>query len=719
MSSMPNLNLWLIPLLPLTGAAINGLFGRRFSNKLVNAVALFFTAASFAWALVCVMQFWTAGANPITETHGAWLHLGDFVVEYGFLLDRLSMVMLLVVTGVGFLIHVYATGYMAHEGGYYRFFCYLNLFMFFMLTLVLANNYLLMFVGWEGVGLASYLLIGFYFLRDSAANAGKKAFITNRVGDFGFLIALFLLVKHFGTLQYDGVFARASAMPVEVGAGLLTAIALLMFVGATGKSAQIPLYVWLPDAMEGPTPVSALIHAATMVTAGVYMVCRSNAIFSRAPIALMVVAIIGALTAFFAATIGITQTDIKRVLAYSTVSQLGYMMMAAGVAAYSAAIFHLMTHAFFKALLFLAAGSVIHGVGGEQDMRKMGGLKKYMPWTFGVMFIATLAIAGIPGFAGFFSKDEILWQAYSSQHGHWALWLVGLITALMTSFYMFRLIFMTFYGEYRGATAEAHVGSAPHTSPAHGQVADKEHAGHAHAVPISKPDSQPTPAHGGHDDHGHHGEPHESPWIMLAPLVLLAVLSVVGGWIGVPKALGGSNHFHHFLAPVVPVVPSESAHATVGNEPSAIAEKSTAEPVEETESPEDIRRERLLTGDSTFAAFGGLFLAWFLYVKRPELPARIAASAGGLYTTVLNKYYVDEIYGAAIIRPLIAFSRTVLWKGIDSGTIDRSIDGAAQGSQEISDGVRTLFSGNIRSYAGWVSAGAAVVVIYMVWVAAR
>jgi NADH-quinone oxidoreductase subunit L len=718
MSSTLNLNLWLIPLLPLTGAAINGLFGRRFSNKLVNAVALFFTAASFAWALVCVMQFWAAGANPINEMHGAWLHLGDFVVEYGFLLDRLSMVMVLVVTGVGFLIHVYATGYMAHEGGYYRFFTYLNLFMFFMLTLVLADNYLLMFVGWEGVGLASYLLIGFYFLRDSAANAGKKAFITNRVGDFGFLIALFLLVKHFGTLQYDGVFAHASALPVEATAGLLTAIALLMFVGATGKSAQIPLYVWLPDAMEGPTPVSALIHAATMVTAGVYMVCRSNAIFSRAPIALMVVAIIGALTAFFAATIGITQTDIKRVLAYSTVSQLGYMMMAAGVAAYSAAIFHLMTHAFFKALLFLAAGSVIHGVGGEQDMRKMGGLKKYMPWTYAVMFIATLAISGIPGFAGFFSKDEILWQAYSSSHGHWALWLVGLITALMTSFYMFRLIFMTFYGEYRGATAAAHVDSTSHTSPAHGQVADKEHAGHTHAVPINKHDSQAAPAHGGHDDHGHHGAPHESPWIMVAPLVLLAVLSVVGGWIGVPKALGGGNHFHHFLSPVLPVV---SADTAAKGEPSTMAEKSTAaaEPEEETESPALIRTERLLTGDSTLAAFGGLFLAWFLYVKRPELPARIAASAGGLYTTVLNKYYVDEIYGAAIIRPLIAFSRTVLWKGIDTGTIDRSIDGAAHGSQEISDGVRTLFSGNIRSYAGWVSAGAAVVVIYMVWVAAR
>jgi NADH-quinone oxidoreductase subunit L len=711
MSSTLNLNLWLIPLLPLLGAAINGLFGRRFSNKVVNAVALFFTAAAFAWALIAATQFWSAGANPVLETHGAWLHLGDFLVEYGFLLDRLSMVMLLVVTGVGFLIHIYATGYMEHEGGYYRFFCYLNLFMFFMLTLVLANNYLLMFVGWEGVGLASYLLIGFYFQRDSAANAGKKAFIANRVGDFGFLIALFLLVKHFGTLQYDQVIAKASAMPVEVGAGLLTAIALLMFVGATGKSAQIPLYVWLPDAMEGPTPVSALIHAATMVTAGVYMVCRSNAIFSRAPMALEVVAIIGCLTAFFAATIGITQTDIKRVLAYSTVSQLGYMMMAAGVAAYSAAIFHLMTHAFFKALLFLSAGAVIHGVGGEQDMRRMGGLKKYMPVTFWVMFIATLAIAGIPGFSGFFSKDEILWQAYSSKHGHPALWFVGVVTAFMTSFYMFRLIFMTFFGEYRGAHEEEHVGHAPHTSPAHGQVADKEHAGHTHDVPMT---NQPAP-HASHDDHGHHGAPHESPWIMLAPLVILAVLSVVGGYVGI------GNRFEKFLAPVVsPALIAEHHQAA---EQGTVAEPNThaqtAPSSEEAPGEENKSLEYGLMAISILAAFGGLGLAYQFYVRSPQTPVRIAASLGGLYTTVLNKYYVDEIYGAAIIRPIIAFSRTVLWKGIDSGTIDRSIDGAAHGSQEVSEGVRTLFSGNIRSYAGWVSAGAAVVVIYMVWVAAR
>jgi NADH-quinone oxidoreductase subunit L len=538
--------------------------------------------------------------------------------------------------------------------------------MFFMLTLVLADNYLLMFVGWEGVGLASYLLIGFFFLRDSAANAGKKAFITNRVGDFGFLIALFLLVKHFGTLQYTEVFHKVAEFSpgIEAGAGLLTAIALLMLVGATGKSAQLPLYVWLPDAMEGPTPVSALIHAATMVTAGVYMVARSNAIFSRSTIALAAVAIIGCLTSFFAATIGITQTDIKRVLAYSTISQLGYMFLACGVAAYSAGIFHLMTHAFFKALLFLGAGSVIHAVGGEQDMRKMGGLKKYAPYTFWTMLIATCAIAGIPGLSGFFSKDEILWQAFSSPHGHWALWLIGVITAFMTSFYMFRLLFMTFFNEYRGPAASAH-----------------DHA-------------------------SGHGEPHESPWVMVAPLVLLAVLSIVGGYAGVPKALHGSNQIEHFLAPVMQAVAAEAA--------------GTAHPEQEQpQAAEESSLELTLTGVSVAVAFAGLGLAWFLYVKRRDLPAKIADSLGGLYTAVLNKYYVDEIYGAAIIGPLIAFSTRVLWRGIDATLIDGSVNSGARGVREIGDSLRHQQSGNIRSYAGWVTAGAALVILYMVWMGTR
>jgi len=557
---------------------------------------------------------------------------------------------------------------MEHEDGYYRFFTYLNFFMFFMLTLVLANNYLLMFVGWEGVGLASYLLIGFFFLKDSAANAGKKAFITNRVGDFGFLIALFLLIQHFGTLRYAEVFSIASHFPSETTAGVLTAIGLLMLVGACGKSAQIPLFVWLPDAMEGPTPVSALIHAATMVTAGVYMVCRSNAIFSRAPIALLAVAIIGTLTSFFAATIGITQTDIKRVLAYSTVSQLGYMFMAAGVAAYSASVFHLMTHAFFKALLFLGAGAVIHGIGGEQDMRKMGGLRKYMPWTCWTMVIATLAISGFPPFAGFFSKDEILWQAFSSPHGSKIIWLIGVITAFITSFYMFRLVFLTFFGEYRGPAPEAHS------------------------------------AHGTHGDHGH--TPHESPWLMLTPLVLLGVLSVIGGWVGI------GNRFEPFLSPVIQqAVEQDAAHS---------GELATT-PVSEGEGAagENKGLETLLMGVSVLVAFAGLGLAWFLYIKNPALPAKIATASGGLYKLVLNKYWIDELYSAAIIGPLVAFSRVVLWQTVDQKVIDGSVNEMAVAARDVSQVVRQQQSGLVRSYAGWVAAGAAAVVAYMVWMGTR
>jgi NADH-quinone oxidoreductase subunit L len=661
---------WLIPILPLAGALINGLFGKRFSRSVVAAIALFFTGASFFFACVHAYTLVSSGAVALERSYGTWIRAGSFSVDFGIYLDHLSLVMMLVVTGVGFLIHVYSVAYMEHEGGYYRFFAYLNFFMFFMLTLVLANNYLLMFVGWEGVGLASYLLIGFFFLKDSAANAGKKAFITNRVGDFGFLIALFLLIQHFGTLRYAAVFDRASQLPAETTAGVLTAIGLLMLVGACGKSAQIPLFVWLPDAMEGPTPVSALIHAATMVTAGVYMVCRSNAIFSRAPIALLAVAIIGTLTSFFAATIGITQTDIKRVLAYSTVSQLGYMFMAAGVAAYSASVFHLMTHAFFKALLFLGAGSVIHGIGGEQDMRKMGGLRKYMPWTFWTMLIATLAISGIPPFAGFFSKDEILWQAFSSPHGSKIFWAFGVITAFMTSFYMFRLIFLTFTGEYRGAQPEAHS---------------------AHDAPGSHGTS--------------HGTPHESPWLMLAPLVLLGVLSVIGGWVGI------GNRFEHFLDPVIQKVSVEQDVAQIGE----------ATPVGEGEGAagESKGLENILMAVSVLIAFAGLGLAWFLYVKNPELPAKIAAASGGLYKLVLNKYWIDELYSAAIIGPLLAFSRVVLWQTVDQKVIDGSVNESAVAARDVSQIIRQQQSGLVRSYAGWIAAGAAAVVAYMVWMGTR
>jgi NADH-quinone oxidoreductase subunit L len=661
----PNLHLWLIPVLLLIGAAINGLFGRGFSRQTVSAIALGFSGAGFAMALWIAAQF-SSLVVPHVETLASWIRVGDFQVDFAFYLDPLSLVMLLIVTGVGFLIHIYSIGYMWEEGGFYRFFSYLNLFMFFMLTLVLASNYLLMFIGWEGVGLASYLLIGFWFTKDSAASAGKKAFIVNRIGDFGFLIALFLLIKHFGSLNFAEVFQRIAPLGVETaGAGLLTSIALLLMVGAAGKSAQLPLYVWLPDAMEGPTPVSALIHAATMVTAGVYMVSRSHVIFERAPTALTVVAIVGTLTALFAATIGVCQTDIKKVLAYSTISQLGYMFVACGVAAFSAGIFHLMTHAFFKGLLFLAAGSVIHAVGGEQDMRRMGGLRHQIPWTFWTMTAATFAIAGFPPFAGFFSKDEILWQAFSSTHGSWVYWALGVFTAFLTSFYMFRLWFLTFFGTYRGEAAQEH-----------------------HDDHISMIDSPRT---GASAPHGHGGI-HESPKLMLIPLVVLAVLSVCGGWVG-------SARFDKFLSPAL--------HAN----PPAVASE-TATPLEQSEHNGS---ETLLTGISVLAAASGLFLAWLLYQRRPQLPQEIAHALGGFYQTVLHKYYVDEIYAAVFVKPLIDGSTRLLWHGIDRDMIDATVDNSAEGANHVSDAVRHMQSGNLRSYAGWIAAGAAGVIAYMIW----
>jgi NADH-quinone oxidoreductase subunit L len=670
-----NSNLWLIPVLPLAGAAINGVFGRRLPKTAITTIALVFPGVAFALALWIASGF-SATAAPYSFDLAHWIRAGDFQADFSFYLDQLSLVMLLVVTGVGFLIHIYSVGYMADDDGYYRFMSYLNLFMFFMLTLVLAKNYLLMFIGWEGVGLASYLLIGFWFTKDSAAAAGKKAFIVNRIGDFGFLIALFLIIQHFHSLDFTTVFQKIASQPVETaGVGLLTSIGLLLMVGAAGKSAQIPLYVWLPDAMEGPTPVSALIHAATMVTAGVYMVARSHVIFEHAPGALTVVAVIGTLTALFAATIGIAQTDIKKVLAYSTVSQLGYMFMACGVAAFSAGIFHLMTHAFFKGLLFLAAGSVIHGVGGEQDMRKMGGLRHYMPWTFWTMTIATFAIAGFFPLAGFWSKDEILWMAYISPHGSWIFWMIGVVTAFITSFYMFRLWFMTFFGEYRGSSA-----SADH---------DDAHVGH---------DSRPgAPAPQGHG-HGH-GEPHESPWVMLGPLVILAVLSFVGGWVNI------NHRFDLFLSPVF------SSHA-----------KSVLKALTAQESSQIEARDRLelaFTGISVAVGFLGLFLAWLLYHKRRDLPEKIANRLGDLYHAVVNKYYVDELYASVFVKPLVEGSTVILWKGVDQGMIDATVNNAASEARHVSDNVRHMQSGNLRSYAGWIAAGGAAVIAYMVWMGVR
>ena len=549
--------------------------------------------------------------------------------------------MVLVVTGVGFLIHIYSTGYMSHEGGYYRFFSYLNLFMFFMLILVLAANYVLLFVGWEGVGLASYLLIGFYFLKQSASDAGKKAFIVNRIGDFGFMLGMFLLFRAFGTLDFSQLFAKAGTwQPEAMGQfGTLTVACLLLFMGATGKSAQLPLYVWLPDAMEGPTPVSALIHAATMVTAGVYVVARSHILFMHSETALVVVGTVGCATAFFAATIGLVQTDIKKVLAYSTVSQLGYMFLACGVGAFTAGIFHLMTHAFFKALLFLAAGSVIHAMGGEQEMPKMGGLGKKIKWTYATMFIATLAIAGIPPLAGFFSKDSILHAAYVREGGRHPLYFVGLLTALLTAFYMFRLIFLTFNSKPRYDEKKVHV--------------------------------------------------HESPWSMLGPLVVLAILSVIGGLMAAPALLGvGPDYFANFLAPVFGGA-QEAVEA--GGEAAAH------------------QLELILAGVAFGTALIGIAIAYWLYLKNPRKPDDLAKSMKPAYTTLMNKYYVDELYAFLVVRPLLWLSTNILWKATDVTGIDGTINGIAHGAAAIGDGVRHSQSGNTRSYAVWVVVGAIVV----------
>jgi NADH-quinone oxidoreductase subunit L len=670
---MPPEYLWLIPLLPFAGFLINGTLGRRFPRALVSAVALICTAIPAA----IVAWLWVALKNSpegLQIVGAPWIAVTGLHIDFAFAVDHLTLIMLGVVTGVGFLIHIYSVGYMAHEDGYWRFFAYLNLFMFFMSVLVLSSNFLLLFVGWEGVGLASYLLIGFYFRKESAANAGKKAFIVNRIGDFGFLLAMFLIVREFGSLGFSHVFSGISANPDWHG-GILTAIALLLVLGAVGKSAQIPLYVWLPDAMEGPTPVSALIHAATMVTAGVYMVARCHVLFDRSPYALGVVAIIGAATAIFAACMGMVQHDIKRVLAYSTVSQLGYMFLACGVGAYTAGIFHLLTHAFFKALLFLAAGSVIHSLSGEQDMRKMGGLRKHIPITFWTMTMGVFAISGIPPWAGFFSKDEILYQAFVSNNPLGKLlWFVGLFTAGMTAFYMFRLWFKTFFGpEHFDQPVDLHDhGAAVHThSDSHAVMVadhDDDHLAHTHGV-------------------------HESSWIMLFPLVALAILSVIGGWVGVPSAMGGHNEIEHFLDPV-------------------FANPNTAE-VATTAASHGL--ELGLAAVSVLTALFGLFIAYIFYYKKPGTAAALAQRAPALYRLVENKFYIDEIYGTFIVGPLLMFSRLFLSGLVDGGIINGSGAAAGATTRGFSSLVRRVQSGNIRSYAGWLALGAAAVLLVMIF----
>jgi NADH-quinone oxidoreductase subunit L len=600
-------HIWLIPLLPAFGATIMLFFGRKLQKASVSAVCVGTIVLAFLMACGAVWQYsaWSSTPEHFHQPYQTilytWLgtdtghmtyttHDGSqaaFQADTGFLLDPLSSIWLLFVTGVGMLIHIYSTGYMAHEGGYYRFFGYLNLFMFSMLTLILANNYVLMFVGWEGVGLCSYLLIGFYFHRKSATDAGNKAFIVNRIGDAGFLLGMFFIAWYFGSLRFTDVTAAARSGHFAIGDPIITAATLLLFVGACGKSAQIPLYVWLPDAMEGPTPVSALIHAATMVTAGVYMVARSNALFVLAPTSMKTVAIVGALTAIFAASIGLVQNDIKRVLAYSTVSQLGYMFLALGVGAFAAGVFHVFTHAFFKALLFLGAGSVIHSMSGEQDMRNMGDLGHRIPITHRTMFIATLAIAGIFPFAGFFSKDAILWEAWSREaSGYHFLWAIGYATALMTAFYMFRLMYLTFNGRPRMShEVEHHI--------------------------------------------------HESPVSMTAPLVVLALCAVVAGWLGWPHSLGGSDRFTKFLEPVF------ASEARVLQEEGRAAQVAAGAKEEE----HNTAAEWLLMGLSLAAAGVGWGMAHRAYNHADKgYTEPIAAAAPSVYNTLLNKYYVDEAY---------------------------------------------------------------------------
>ncbi len=639
---------WLIPTFPLLGVLINGLFGRRIetvNKSLIHWIACATVGLSF---ILTVAAFFKLTGLPAEHRFAEyvwfnWISSGEFQSYVAYQIDPLSLVMCLFVTGVGFLIHIYSIGYMAHaEGRYYRYFTYLNLFMFSMINLVLANNFLLMFLGWEGVGFCSYLLISFWFGDVENAKAGKKAFVVNRVGDFAFLVGLFLLLTQLGqhdvwSLRFTDVFEHGHLLQPQI----LTAVCLLFFVGCTAKSAQIPLYVWLPDAMAGPTPVSALIHAATMVTSGIYFVARSSSLFVLSPFSMEVVAVVGALTAILAASIALTQNDIKRVLAYSTVSQLGYMFLGLGVGAFSAGIFHVVTHSFFKALLFMGAGSVMHALANEQDMRNMGGMRRTIPVTYWTMLLGTLAICGFPGFSGFFSKDEILWKTFSS--GHVGLWIIATLAAGMTAFYMFRLIFMTFFNECR----------APEDV--------KDHA-------------------------------HESPRTMTLPMSILAVLSVIGGFIGVPALLGGSNRIEHFLEPVF----SSGHQAAAGHAAAHHASHST---------------ELAVMAVSVLIAFAGIGLAYLMYIKNRDLPRVLAQKGSFAYRLLLNKWYVDELYSFILVRPLYGLS-IFLWKGIDVLIIDGLVNGVAAFFRQSGSVLRVIQSGQVQAYAVSLVVGSLALIIY-------
>ena len=606
---------WLIPLFPALGVVINGFFGSRYTRDKAGHIAALMAGLSFLVVLGIAFEMIFGSGGKHTIHLWDWISAGKFSVSVAFLIDPLSTIMLLVVSGVGFLVHVYSVGYLHGDPGYPRFFTYLNLFMLSMFLLVLGDNYLLMFVGWEGVGLCSYLLVGFWYEKQSASDAGKKAFIVNRIGDAGFLLGMFMIWVLTGSLTYSEVFHAASNI-TEAGA---TAIGLLLFIGAAGKSAQIPLYVWLPDAMEGPTPVSALIHAATMVTAGVYMVARTSPIYVMGPGALEVIALVGAVTAIFAASIGLVQNDIKRVLAYSTVSQLGFMFMALGVGAFGAGIFHLMTHAFFKGLLFLGSGSVIHAlhhapVDQQQDMRYMGGLRSKMPITYWTFVIGAVAIAGVPPLAGFWSKDEILANAFFT--GHHFVWVLGSVAAFMTAFYMFRLIFMTFHGEMRV-------------------------------------------------DHHAREYIHESPYSMTVPLMILAVLSVVGGIIpGFPPEGGW---IHTFLAPSLAKV-GAGGHAA--NEAVQFVRVSAG-----SGGGHGGPAAVILIILAIAIAVGGIALAWFMYMKNTAVPDGLASRFPGLHRLLLNKYYIDEIYQACIVKPIYRLMNS-LWS-FDANVVDGAVNGSS------------------------------------------
>jgi NADH-quinone oxidoreductase subunit L len=655
--------LLLIPLLPFVGFLLNACVGRRVSKSVSGGIACAAMVASFLVSAVSVWRLLALApeSRAVTERVFAWISSGDFNAGFTLRLDPLAALMILVVTGIGSLIHVYSTAYMHEErdSEYARYFSYLNLFAAFMLVLVLGSNFLVMFIGWEGVGLCSYLLIGFWYEKKSASDAGKKAFIVNRIGDYGFILGVLMIFVKFGTVEFQEVARSLASLRPETGFGPVSMITLLLFVGATGKSAQIPLYIWLPDAMEGPTPVSALIHAATMVTAGVYMIGRNAVLFQHAPPTLAIIAVIGAATAFLAGTIGLVQNDIKRVLAYSTVSQLGYMFLAMGVGAYAAGIFHLYTHAFFKALLFLGSGAVIHALAGEQDLRRMGGLKSALPITYWTFLIGALAIAGVPGLAGFFSKDEILARTYAA--GHPILWALGLVTSLLTAIYMFRLVFLAFHGAPR------------HAAPEH-------------------------PEHTEHAEHPSRSHLHDAPPAMALALVVLAAGSILAGYVGLPPALGGSNRIERFLAPSF-----GSVESAPGVPARADAEADRAAP------------ELALMAVSSAVAFAGIALAVYFFLRRRDAAAALADRFAGVRTLLVNKYYVDEIYDAAIVQPIRLVSENGLWKGVDARAIDGAVNGVGEIVRGLGEVLRRVQTGSVRVYAASLFFGVVMVLGYYLW----